>query len=107
MYTGWYQNGAARQYFAADGTMVKGIASIDGATYYFDEQGNMQTGWVTIGASTYLFNVDGTMVTDGWYNDDVNTYYLSADGSRLENVSIMLDGAIYLFDQNGVALLIG
>lgn len=107
MYTGWYQNGVSRQYFAADGTMAKGMTVIDGATYFFDEQGNMQVGWISIGASTYLFSMDGTMVAGGWFNDGVNNYYLNADGTRLENISIIIDGSMYLFDENGVSLLIG
>lgn len=106
MLTGWYQNGTNRQFFGTDGTMTRGFSVINGQTYYFDMNGNMAVGFTNINGQTYLFGTDGAMVT-GWFNDGVNSYFFNADGTRLENTTLNMDGNIFIFDPNGVAVLVG
>ena len=103
MVYGWYTDAAGTRYYDTDGSMVmNGFKTIDGVNYYFDATGLRQSGLINVGGVTYLFDANGAMQY-GWYTDAAGMRYFNPDGSMAVNTTLAIDGALYVFDANGIA----
>ena len=112
----WVTDSNGKWYQYSDGSYEKsGFKEMDGNTYYFQSNGYVKTGWLSLNNSWYMFNADGVMMT-GWHGDYyfeedgkmktnafVDGYYLGADGKRVKNQWIKVDGKDYFMDANGKA----
>lgn len=89
MVKGWLYVNGYTYYLRPDGgdyegTMVTGIADIEGKRYYFEPDGRMGTGWKGVNGKYYYFYPQ--TVTGGAYgymavNTQVGDFYVGADGA--------------------------
>lgn len=71
-------------YYEDDGTMAKGLQTLDDedgkeATYYFDDEGLLTTGWKTVDGDKYYFNKDGKAQTKEMKEGDT-IYSFNSEG---------------------------
>lgn len=107
-------------YFQSSGKAKdNGFLTVDGERYHFTD-GKMDEGWLQVDDDTYLLNRqhNGTFgaVTKGWAyvddfddNDDVAAdeegwYYFGTNGKMVSNSEKQINGAYYVFDENGLML---
>lgn len=125
--SGW--DATKTRYFGRNYVMLKGRHYIEGAYYLFNDLGEKQTGWQDVGTARVFFDADGKqkyglvtaeddpsaevflesngMLAKGWkiiggkrhYFRTENGHHIKADSDILR---IMIDGAYYGFDTDGV-----
>lgn len=84
----------------ADGKIQTGFIDQDGARYYFDSTATMVKGWYKAEDNWYYADENGRMCT-GLVTIDGYRYYLGTDGVRVSNTVMELDGATYVFNEDG------
>lgn len=90
------------QFYDASGKQAKqSWVNINGKWYYFDELGSMVKGWKQILGEWYYFSEDGSRIT-GWLEKNNKWYYLGGDGIMKKSQSLVINGSLYYFDENGV-----
>lgn len=95
---------AGRFYFDENGHMVKdALCTIDGSTYYFDAEGHYCTGWVDFPEGRRYFGWDGVMLSGRLIEENGSLYYLNEDGLLELDQQIVIDGGIYLLQEDGRA----
>ena len=82
------------------GKIQKGFVDLDQARYYFDEKASMVKGWFKYDGNWYYTDDSGKMVT-GWTTIDGYRYYFGADGIRVSNTVMDMDGVTYVFNEDG------
>lgn len=82
------------------GKIQKGFIDLDQARYYFDEKASMVKGWFKYDGNWYYTDDSGKMVT-GWSTIDGYRYYFGADGIRVSNTVMDMDGVAYVFNEDG------
>ena len=125
---GWFAvEGSSTCYFNEDGTLVYGLTTIDGDTYYFElemlsnqlsvkkttgfkdidgkryyfnNDGKMVTGSKKIDGSDYLFGKDGAMPT-GWQEIGGAKYYYDKATGKKATGEVKIDGKTYKFGSDG------
>ena len=102
MVTGWLQRGTAWYYLDSTGAMATGWRQIGGIWYYFNPGGDMKVGWLEDGGAWYFFDGSGAMQR-GWLQSGTVWYYLTGSGAMATG-SMVIDGAVNLFDENGIWL---
>ena len=100
MEKGWIKDQGYKYYLNESGVMVSGKKYIDDNWYFFANDGRLQTGFYTYNAKDYYSDKDGVMVTNKWIETKSNRYYAKADSS-LAKGSIIIDGRLEVFDENG------
>ncbi len=108
------------RYAAEDGVLLtgdstdlsQGFKTLDNETYYFDANGtNYRKRWFTVNDIKYYADEEGIVRQPGWFSISgvngqgvgyTNWYYVSNDGSMLQNGFHEIDGKTYYFDVNGV-----
>lgn len=95
-----------KYYFKDDSSLVWGcFCEIDGEWYSFAKDGHADLGWQPIEGEWYYFNdPSGKMEKNCWASYEGKKYYLSNSGARYRNTVQTIDGKVYLFDENGVAM---
>lgn len=78
-------------YFDADGNMVTGWLSNNGAWYYLDQNGAKVTGWKQLGVNWYYLDNEGKMKT-GWFKDTNGKWYYLYYSSGIMAASTTIDG---------------
>lgn len=99
----WITIKGKRCYFKKDGTMAKGLTSINGNTYYFYQDGKvLRNNWVKRNNKKYYFGNDGKMKLDkGFFTIGDKTYYITCDGSVAIG-GYKVGKQSYFFDEIGV-----
>lgn len=82
------------------GKIQKGFIDLDQARYYFDEKASMVKGWFKYDGNWYYTDDAGKLVT-GWATIDGYRYYFGADGIRVSNTVMDMDGVTYVFNEDG------
>ena len=121
---GWLQAGDLWYYVEKNGHLASGWRKINGYWYLFnpemcangvygfndceimygfDENGRMVTGWYQQGDSWSYFEENGAEVR-GWKEIGGVWYYFSEYGIMYANETLVVDGTIYEFDENGHCL---
>lgn len=106
----WVRSKLGTWYFFG-GTSVKGLAEIEGDTYYFDDLGHMVTETVAIDGMVYEFGSDGKLKNDpeelssytGFVKIGISTYYYE-DGIKATGIKT-INGRTYVFTSQGQLLL--
>jgi peptidoglycan/xylan/chitin deacetylase (PgdA/CDA1 family) len=65
--------------FTADGAMLHGMQTFDGAHYYFGDDGALVTGWVTAEDGQHYFDAPGSEYI-GWHYYNDGWHYFSPSG---------------------------
>lgn len=112
----WGTDGTTWKYYGADGTLVTGLQTIDGATYYFgtaaNNRGVLLTGCHTVGSKIYYFAEKGgkpqtglgKRASAGWITaNNGNIFYANADGSLFAEGFKTIDNKIFFFQKTGAA----
>ena len=86
-------------YFDANGLMVTGWASYNGAWHWMSASGRAATGWVNDRGTWYLLDDTGAMVT-GWAQVGDRWYYLASSGAMTTGWA-SINGAWYYLDASG------
>ena len=86
-------------YFDANGLMVTGWASYNGAWHWMGASGRAATGWVNDRGTWYLLDDSGMMVT-GWAQVGDRWYYLASSGAMTTGWA-SINGAWYYLDASG------
>ena len=86
-------------YFDANGLMVTGWASYNGAWHWMGASGRAATGWVNDRGTWYLLDDTGAMVT-GWAQVGDRWYYLASSGAMTTGWA-SINGAWYYLDASG------
>ncbi|MDN6899690.1 glycoside hydrolase family 70 protein [Oenococcus sicerae] len=101
--TGLQKIDGQTQYFAADGSQVKGqLVTVEEQTYYFDlNSGNAVTGLQTVNGHLIDFDNDGRESKNVYAKDDQgNNYYFDENGQMVTGLKV-IDNLTYYFDQDG------
>ena len=103
---GWKYYSSGTMYYK-DGKRTRGLAEIDGETYYFDDRGFLQYGWKEIepdSSNWYHFGEDGAM-DFGWYKEGNAWYYLDPETGLMYNDGPATIGksTYYFYDWGGMA----
>ena len=103
---GWKYYSSGTMYYS-DGKRTRGLAEIDGETYYFDDRGFLQYGWKEIepdSGNWYHFGEDGAM-DFGWYKEGNVWYYLDPETGRMYDNGPATIGksTYYFYDWGGMA----
>lgn len=96
-----------------DGTdPSQGFKTVDGETYYFDANGtNYRKRWFTVNDVRYYADEEGIVRQPGWFSisgvngqglEYTNWYYVSDEGSLLQDGFHEINGKTYYFDANGL-----
>ena len=89
-------------YFDANGLMVTGWASYNGAWHWMSASGRAATGWVNDRGTWYLLDDTGTMVT-GWAQVGESWYYLASSGAMTTGWTQVRGSWFYLVDSGKMA----
>ena len=101
MVGGWVKTGGLWYYMdPADGHMLTGWQTIDGATYYLNPNGDMLTGWLQAGSDWYWFNDSGAMVSNCWVLTGGKWYWFNPDGTMATGWQIV-GGRWYFLNPGG------
>lgn len=100
MEKGWIEDNGYKYYLNDSGVMVSGKKYIDDNWYFFSNDGRLQTGFYIYGGVKYYSTKEGIMVTNQWVKTKSNSYYVKADSS-VATGSIIIDGKLEVFDENG------
>lgn len=119
MMDGWIYDGRHWYYLnpVSDGTrgaMMHGWQTINSYKYYFipdsngeNPEGSMAVGWCKIDDNWYYFNKEyncqpvGSILTNHWVVDGGEKYYLKSDGKMAHAETLEIDGATYVFAEDG------
>ena len=103
--TGWYTEYGNRYYYGTDGVQVKGLATINGKTYYFDS--SMRTNLAVIVDGTFYYfgaNGEGKIIKkidqDEWVFVGNNWYYVK-NKELLRTTVQQIGNYTYVFDDSG------
>jgi hypothetical protein len=83
-----------------DGKLQTGFVEQDGNRYFFDGAANLVSGWFKSEDNWYYANDDGIVMT-GFLTLDGYRYYLNADGTRVSDTVMEIDGTTYIFSGDG------
>ncbi|MCM1181183.1 MAG: hypothetical protein NC347_13055 [Clostridium sp.] len=83
-----------------EGAIQTGFVEYENNRYYFDGAANMVTGWFKHEENWYYADQKG-MIQTGFITLDGYRYYLNSDGTRVSDVVMEIDGATYIFNQDG------
>ncbi|MCM1157669.1 MAG: hypothetical protein NC300_03170 [Bacteroidales bacterium] len=91
-----------RYFYLTDetGKIQTGFIEYDGKRYYFNDNAQMLTGWFKYGEQWYYADTDGSLQT-GFITLDGYRYYLKEDGTRVSDAVMQIEGATYVFNQDG------
>ncbi len=110
-------------YALDDGTIAKGLFTIDGKLYYFGDNGAMRTGLQIIDGKIYYFTKDGSAATGftlapeefctfyfdedhtartGWTEIEGNTYYFYESGAMALGITQIGSEQYYFHPETGV-----
>ena len=102
---GWIGDGINMWYMdTSDGHMLRDLVKIKGKYYYFGDDGLMRRGLVALDGYIYMFGADGAMHY-GWYADASGMRYFLEDGKMAADMTMLIDGVTFVFDQNGIAAM--
>lgn len=95
--TGWIEKNGSMYYYNSKGTMVKGLTTIGGKSYYFNPTtGVLQYGWIKIGSVWYYADKStGAFAVNSWV--DNKTYYVGSNGAMYTGLRT-IGGNKYYFD---------
>ncbi len=96
MITGWLTIPHQGKYLY-NGSVLTGLAEIDGRTYYFDKDGNPGSGFYTDSTGTYFKDENGVNQT-GWIEYEGYTYYFDDSGRAVTGYNT-IGGNLYYFDE--------
>ncbi len=123
-HTGWLELDGEKYYADEQGTILKGVQTVDGKSYLFDrndggkmvrnkmahdwwgdhyygDDGVMQTGFITYEGNTFYFFENGDMA-HGWQTIDGNTYFFGDNDGIMAKGTTFIYWRDYEFDENGV-----
>jgi len=90
--------------FDADGKLLTGLQTIDGALYYYDATtGEQKTGWLTIGKDRYYFAKKTGAAVTGLTEISKQLYCFSADGKMQTGMQTVNGKTYYFAPKTGVA----
>ena len=95
-----------KTYYVEGSTVVKGeLKEIDDELYYFDPtSGYMYTNkWLTTDDGKYYFDAEGHIVRSTVIKIGYLYYMFGADGFPSANATMVVDGVIYVSDEDGIA----
>lgn len=96
---------AGKTYYMQNYMMTRGLADINGSTYYFEPLfGAMSTGLVATERGTMFFGEDGRMKTGPVKIADFMFYFDPATGVLAPNVAVTIDNKSYITNELGVMI---
>lgn len=89
-------------FYVADdnGKIQVGFVEYDGKRYYFNKRAEQLFGWFEIDEDWYYADKDGIVKT-GMITVDEKRYYLDAEGKRVKDTVMEIDGVTYIFSADG------
>ena len=73
-----------------------------GDNYYYNDKGEKVTGFQEVDGKVLYFDAEGKQVLGRFVTVDNHTYYLDPKtGEKYTNRSVLIDGKLYTFDQEG------
>lgn len=92
------------KYFKSDGRSARGWFKPGGKWAYFNSLGAYENEIRYIGGKLYAFDSKSYMISNDWYEDGSDWYYLSDNGMALKNSWKKLGDKWYYFDFSSVML---
>lgn len=82
------------------GKIQTGFVEYANNRYYFNKKAELETGWFKIDGNWYYADDTGIVMT-GFLTLDGYRYYLGADGIRVSDTVMEIDGITYIFNKDG------
>ena len=83
-----------------NGRLIRGFAEYEGKRYFFNDIAQLVVGWFKQNGNWYYADSAGVIMT-GFITVDNYRYYLNADGSRVSDTVLEIDGVTYIFNKDG------
>ncbi len=100
---GWHGEGEEKYYVKFPFVRATGITSVGGKDYFFSEIGEhfLLYGWNKADGFYYYSNPDGTIAKGDCTVDGEAYHFDPSTGALYKNVSYILDGKLWYFDDHG------
>ena len=98
---GWYRIGNQYYYFKNNELLSDQWIKSGTDYYYLSSDGAMQTGLLNNYGLKYYFDNNGRMLTEQWIKINDKWIYVDELGKVQINVTLIIDGKTYRFDENG------
>lgn len=99
----FYEIDGNTYHFNSLGRLDVGVFSADQQLYITNKDGSIQSkkGWQSYNFEWYYVSDDGTLMNNAWLTENGKKYYFMSDGCAATSTSMEIDGITYSFDPNG------